>query len=243
MRRKESRRGFTLIELLVVISITTGMVTQVIPAAQKAREAAAKMKCQNNLKQLAIAAHNYESVHHWFPPNVPELMKAANLSETGEIDGMKVLIPSTPSTGIVPAYTFTIDPVAPGVTGSETAYVTLTPGGGTTAVFKPTPGATQGREQMLQAVRAAGAIHVADLLSLPPSAADRQWLLDRFAESANSPAVLQNAFNALKGSDGKGSFRSMIDAKGRLLIGTDNGVSARRNREIAAHCRLYSQPS
>ncbi|WP_337176332.1 DUF1559 domain-containing protein [Paludisphaera sp.] len=106
------RRAFTLIELLVVIAIIAVLISLLLPAVQAAREAARRIQCTNNLKQIGLAVMNYESATNVLPPAMQGGMMYTYMNHTG----FAFLMPFIEQGGVYNAFNFSLGALSGGVT-------------------------------------------------------------------------------------------------------------------------------
>lgn len=119
------KSGFTLIELLVVIAIIAALVAILLPAVQQAREAARRSSCQNNLKQLGLALHNYNDIHGVFPSSYTDSgTKQGKPATKGKLGGWgwsAQVLPQLEQNALYDTFDFKAMPFGPFATASNIA--------------------------------------------------------------------------------------------------------------------------
>jgi prepilin-type N-terminal cleavage/methylation domain-containing protein len=218
-RPSASQAGFTLIELIVVIAASAMMMALLLPAVQRVRESSNRAQSTNNLRQIAIAAHNYHQSQGRFPALLAELLERAGFPDTGELDGYKASSYAADASG----WTLAMNPVA-GVTGSETAFARGFRDGQVAIEWRPTPGAQEGRNRMFDEVRAAVSTEIAVRLmprarALAGASADRT-----IAQAIASPDAPRRSVEILQDPNGNLTFASIRQAAGANFVLSDGSV-------------------
>jgi prepilin-type N-terminal cleavage/methylation domain-containing protein len=222
--KSRNQAGFTLIELLVVISTTAILIGLLLPAVQKVREAAARLQCTNNLKQLGLALHSYHTQHKTYPATLADALATVGFPANGEIGGFKAMWYFADARGW-----FVIMTPAPGVTGWESARGSGTPQGAFGIEWRQVAEASEGSARMWADLRRRAVIGIADVLAMLPLGTARTELEQQVLPYVNSPGTVNQVASQLQGPDGRISYASIHNNLGGMFAMGDGSVRAVRS--------------